>query len=100
MSATTHDSTSPDELVVRLCLLPRGNFSDLAGLLGQLCERKRYRVCLDLCAVSNWGTVEFRVLTYFAKVFKQHGGFLKLENASAAMMKLVHDFGCNHLLTV
>ena len=100
MNAGLQDYASPDDTVVRLCLLPRGNFSDLAGLLGHLCERKRYRICIDLCAVSNWGTVEFRVLTNFSKILKQHGGFLKLENVSTALTKLVHDFGCNHLLMV
>ena len=98
MRAQAPASAPPDKFVVRLCLLPRGNYLDLAGCLNHIYQRQRYRVCLDLCAVSHWGTVEFRMLTYYARIFKQHGGFLELENASAAVTKLAHDFGCTHLL--
>ena len=99
MRAKAQDSAPPDEPAIRLCLLPDGNYLDLAGLLNHFYQRQRHRVCLDLCATSSLGTVEFRMLAYYARLFKQHGGFLRLENASAAMMKLVHDFGCADLLT-
>jgi anti-anti-sigma regulatory factor len=53
-----------------------------ARLFNDFSQHKCYRVCLDVSTVSHLGTVEFRVLGNFAESFKQHGGFLKLENAS------------------
>ena len=98
MSAKAKNIPPADEPVIRLYLSPGHNYSDLAGLLNDLDQRKRYLVCIDLCAVSSLGTVEFRVLKSFAEAFKQHGGFLKLENANANVLALVLDFGCTHLL--
>ena len=85
--------------VVRLCLLPAADFSDLAFLFHELDRREQYRVCLDVSDVARWGTVEFRVLGSFAESFKLHGGFVRLENASANMAALVRSFGCDKLLS-
>ena len=84
---------------VRLCLLPAVDFSDLASLLHELDRRERHRVCLDVANVARWGTVEFRVLSSFAESFQGHGGFLRLENASADLAALVRSFGCTRLLS-
>ena len=64
MRAKAQDSAPPDEPAIRLCLLPDGNYLDLAGLLNHFYQRQRHRVCLDLCATSSLGTVEFRMLAY------------------------------------
>jgi anti-anti-sigma regulatory factor len=55
-------------------------------------------VCLDVSAVSHLGTTDFRVLRIFADRFQKHGGFLRLENASAKLAVLFRSYGCDRLL--
>ena len=100
MSAKATSIPPAGEPVTRLYLSPRHDYSDLAGFLNDFDQSKCYRVCIDLSAVSSLGIVEFRVLKTFADTFKKNDGFLKLENASAKVLALAHDFGCTHLLTV
>jgi anti-anti-sigma regulatory factor len=83
---------------VRLCLMPSADFSDLAALLNELYHNEQYRVCIDVGAVWRLGTVEFGVLGSFLEPFKRRGGFLRLENASANIVTLVHIFGFAELL--
>lgn len=98
MSAKPHIPAHNDEDAVRACLSPGDNYSDLARLFNEFSQHKCFRVCLDVSTVSHLGTVEFRVLGNFAESFKRHGGFLKLENASASVTALVRDFGLTELL--
>lgn len=98
MTAKANIPAHKDEDAVRACLLPGDNYSDLARLFNDFSQHKCYRVCLDVSTVSHLGTVEFRVLGNFAESFKQHGGFLKLEHASASVAALVRDFGLTELL--
>ena len=83
---------------VRLRLPATVDNFHLASLLNPLLESRQYRICLDASRVMRLGTVEFRVLGSFASHFKKHGGFLKLENASTTLTKLVHEFGFTDLL--
>jgi len=99
MSESAKSLLRSEDDAVRLCLLPAVDFSDLASLLHELDRRERYRVCLDVGNVSGWGTVEFRVLSSFAESFQRHGGFLRLENASASLAALFRSFGCIRLLS-
>lgn len=93
------DSTPSDvNDTVWLCLLPAVDYSILASLLDELSRGEHYRVCLDVNAVSHFGTVEFRVLSTFATSFRLHGGFVKLENVSAGLAAQVRDFGFTDLL--
>lgn len=84
---------------VRLRLPPAVEFSDLASLFHELDRRKEYRVFLDVGNVARWSTIEFRVLNNFTKAFEEHGGFVRLENASADLVALFHSFGCAGLLS-
>ena len=84
---------------VRLSLPATTDNSDLASLLNPLLESRQYRICLDASRVMRLGTVEFRVLGIFAESCKQHGGFLKLENASATVAALVREFGFTELMS-
>ena len=83
---------------VRLCLLPGVGHFDLASLLNELHDGVHFRVGLDVSAVTHLGTVELRVLRSFAERSIRRGGFLKLENASAALVKTVRSVGLQDLL--
>jgi anti-anti-sigma regulatory factor len=99
MQRNSDNPVSHETDIVRLCLLPEVDYSDLALLLNALYHSGNYRVCLDVSALSRLGTVEFRVLGSFAEALKQRGGFLRLERASAQITTVVQVFGFNELLS-
>jgi ABC-type transporter Mla MlaB component len=79
--------------------LPRdAGYPDLVVLLRDLTANGRYQISLDVSAVSHLGTMEFRLLGVYADRCQEHGGFLKLDNASAKLAALVRSYGCHHLL--
>jgi anti-anti-sigma regulatory factor len=86
------------DAAVRLRMVREAGYLDFIALLNDLDARERYRVCLDVSAVSHLGTTDFRVLRIFAERFQQHGGFLRLENASAKLATLFRSYGCDQLL--
>jgi len=87
-----------EENIFRLHLPATVDNFHLAALLNPLLEKQQCRVCLDVSRVSRLGMVEFRVLSSFARDFKNCGGFLSLENASATLTALVREFGFTDLL--
>jgi len=92
------DNAGGDRNTVRLCLPATVDNFHLAHLLNSLLAKHQHRICLDVRRVTRLGTVEFRVLSCFASHFKSHGGFLKLEYATASMTARVCEFGFTELL--
>jgi len=86
------------EATVRLRLARDAGYPDLVTPLYHLSASGRHRICLDVSAVSHLGTMEFRLLGIYAEQCRQHGGFLRLENASAKLAALVRSYGCLELL--
>jgi anti-anti-sigma regulatory factor len=98
MFTQTRPSLNRAEDTVRLPLARDAGYPDFIVLLNHLDTRQCYRVFLDVSAITHLGTTEFRLLGDYAERFQQHGGFLKLENASAKLAALFRSFGCAHLL--
>jgi len=86
------------ESPLRVRLAREAGYPDLVVVLRDLSASARYRISLDVSAVSHLGTMEFRLLGIYADRCQEHGGFLKLENASAKLAALVRSYGCHHLL--
>jgi len=86
------------DTAVRLRMVREAGYLDFIAVLNDLEAGERYRVSLDVSAVSHLGTTEFRVLRIFAERFQKHSGFLRLENASAKLAALFRSYGCDQLL--
>ena len=100
MNASTvpNPPLSVTDATVRVRMVREAGYLDFIALLNDLDDGERYRVCLDVSAVSHLGTPDFRVLRIFAERFQQHGGFLRLENASTKLEALFRSYGCDQLL--
>jgi anti-anti-sigma regulatory factor len=97
-SAAPNPLLSVTDAAVRLRMVREAGYLDFIAVLNDVEAGERYRVCLDVSAVSHLGTTEFRVLRIFAERFEQHDGFLRLENASAKLAALFRSYGCDQLL--
>ena len=83
---------------MRLRLAHDAGYPDFVKILENLRIIKCYQVCLDVRDLQHLGTTEFRILSSFAEWCRQHGGFLKLDNASASLAALIHGYDCDYLL--
>ena len=98
MTSPANRGASDPNVIVRLQLGQGAENPELVELLHNLCTRGRYRIILDVSAVSHLGTTDLRILDSYAERCRQHGGYLKLENAGTQLADLVRGYGCCQLL--
>lgn len=98
MTFKRNSSQSVPDTTVRLRLGRDAGNPDLVSLLYNLSLNGQHRISLNVSAVSHLGTMEFRLLGTYAARCREHGGFLKLENASAKLAALIRGYGYQSLL--
>lgn len=100
MNVPPRPGHSTDSNPVSLCLLPDFDCRALPDLLNAFYRQGHYVVSLDLCKAPHLGPVEIRTLGRFAESCKRRGGFLKLENASRNVVRIIQVFRFDDVLDV
>jgi len=98
MTSNKNSPQTVQDATVRVRLARDAGYPDLVPLLYNLSISGQHRICLNVSAVSHLGTTEFRLLGIHAEQCREHGGFLKLENANAKLTAVIRSYGYQALL--